>query len=98
MIIAGILKGGKVNFDLTNGTLLMGDDINNYSFLFDGTNLWLNGQVNFTDIGQIVAWINGQKLYITDAEIVSSLRIGNYTYIPRSNGNLSFKWVGDTSA
>ena len=98
MIIAGILKGGKVNFDLTNGTLLMGDDINNYSFLFDGTNLWLNGQVNFTDIGQIVTWINGQKLYITDAEIVSSLRIGDYAYIPRSNGNLSFKWVGDTSA
>jgi phage minor structural protein len=37
--IGGLLKGGKVNFDLTNGTLLIGDSIEDYRLLFDGGNL-----------------------------------------------------------
>ena len=37
--IGGLLKGGKVNFDLTNGTLLIGDSIKDYRLLFDGNNL-----------------------------------------------------------
>ncbi len=45
-----------------------------------------------------VAYMSNNKLYITDAEILSSLRIGNYAYFPRANGNLSFKWVGGAQA
>lgn len=37
--IGGLLKGGKVNFDLTNGTLLIGNSIDDYSLYFDGNNL-----------------------------------------------------------
>jgi len=38
-------------------------------------------------------WANG-NFYITDVRVLTSLRIGNYAFIPRTNGNLSFKWVG----
>ncbi|HZJ82878.1 MAG TPA: phage tail spike protein, partial [Clostridia bacterium] len=41
-IIAGILKGGKVKFDLTNGTLLIGNSVEDYLLLFDGQNLKIN--------------------------------------------------------
>lgn len=37
--IGGLLKGGKVEFDLTNGTLLIGNSIEDYQFYFDGGTL-----------------------------------------------------------
>lgn len=37
--IGGLLKGGKVHFDLTNGTLLIGNSIEDYRLFFDGNNL-----------------------------------------------------------
>ena len=40
--VGGLLKGGKVHFDLTNGTLLIGDSIENYQLYFDGNNLKIN--------------------------------------------------------
>lgn len=40
--IGGVLQGGKVKFDLTNGTLLVGNDIEDFSILWDGTKLQLN--------------------------------------------------------
>lgn len=42
--IGGMLKGGKVEFNLTNGTLLIGDSVDDYALLWDGSKLWLNGQ------------------------------------------------------
>ena len=41
-IVAGILKGGKVKFDLENGTFLIGEDTEDYVLWFDGTNLRIN--------------------------------------------------------
>lgn len=37
--IGGLLKGGKVEFDLTNGTLLIGNSPNDYNLYFDGNTL-----------------------------------------------------------
>ena len=37
--IGGLLKGGKVHFDLTNGTLLIGNSTDDYKLWFDGDNL-----------------------------------------------------------
>lgn len=47
-IIAGILKGGKVKFDLTNGTLLIGDSPEDYFLHWDGANLNIRGNVDIT--------------------------------------------------
>ncbi len=41
--IGGLLKGGKVHFDLTNGTLLIGNSTSDYTMYFDGTNLRVDG-------------------------------------------------------
>ena len=41
-LVAGVLKGGHVSFDLENGTLLIGNSPTDYKLYFDGTNLRLN--------------------------------------------------------
>ena len=53
-----------------------------------------NNRISFLQSGVEVAYMSNNKLYITDTEILNSLRIGQYAFIPRANGNLSFKWVG----
>lgn len=42
LIVAGVLKGGKVKFDLTNGTFIIGDSAEDYKILFDGDTLRIN--------------------------------------------------------
>lgn len=41
-----------------------------------------------------VAYFSNNKLYVTDAEILDKLQLGKFAYIPRSNGNLSFRYLG----
>lgn len=43
-------------------------------------------------VDQSVAWMDGTKLYITNADIVGSMKVGKYS-IDTANG-LAFKWVG----
>lgn len=42
-----------------------------------------------------VAYFSNNKLYVTDAEILEKLQLGKFAFIPRSNGNLSFRYVGN---
>lgn len=59
-----------------------------------------NNALSFNDGGVTVAEIraktenSGSQLYITDANVVGTLMFGGYAFIPRSNGNLSLKWIG----
>ena len=53
-----------------------------------------NDRIAFILNGLEVAYWSDSNFYITEARILTSIRIGNYAFIPRSNGNLSFKWVG----
>ena len=50
-----------------------------------------NDRISFLQDGAEVAYFSNRKLYVTDAEILHSLQLGNFAYMPRSNGNLSFK-------
>lgn len=53
-----------------------------------------NGRISFLYNDNLeVAYISDNKLYITRAEILESIIIGSYAFIPRTNGNLSFKKV-----
>lgn len=54
-----------------------------------------NNRLYFSQNGAEVAYFSNSKLYITDAEILASLRIGKFAFIPRANGSLDFKKVGD---
>lgn len=40
-----------------------------------------------------VAYFSNEELFITDARILRSIRIGNFAFVPRENGNLSFRKV-----
>ena len=41
-----------------------------------------------------VAWMTGQKLYITQAQITGSLYLGGYHIDVDQNGGIAFKWGG----
>ena len=58
------------------------------------TLLLSHDRLSIRESDQEVAYISNHKLYITDAEILSSMRIGNYGFIPRENGNLSLRKIG----
>ena len=40
-----------------------------------------------------VAYFKNRKLFVNDGEFLSSVQIGKFAFIPRANGNLSFKKV-----
>lgn len=40
------------------------------------------------------AYLSNQRLYISDAEVNQTLRIGKYAFIPRSDGHMSLQYVG----
>lgn len=47
-------------------------------------------RISFLDNGAEVAYISDNKLYIYDGHFINSLRVGNFSFRPRSNGSLSF--------
>ena len=52
-----------------------------------------NDRISFLQDGAEVAYFSNRKLYVTDAEILHSLQLGSFAFMPRSNGNLSFKRI-----
>ena len=52
-----------------------------------------NDRINFLQEGAEVAYFTNRKLYVTDAQFLHSLQLGNFAFMPRANGNLSFKRV-----
>lgn len=50
-----------------------------------------NEKLAFKQDGAEVAYISNNELHITRANIVNSLDLGNFQYVPRNNGSLSFK-------
>lgn len=51
-----------------------------------------NDKMSFKDDGEEVAYVSNQEMLITDANIESSLRLGAFKFIPRTNGNTSLIW------
>lgn len=49
-----------------------------------------NDRISFLENENEVAYISNRRMYINDAEILSSLILGNFAFSPRENGNLSF--------
>ncbi len=52
-----------------------------------------NDRISFLQSSVEVAYLSNNKLYITDAHVLNSIRIGNFAFIPRANGSLDFKKV-----
>lgn len=54
-----------------------------------------NDRISFLQNNTEVAYFSNRKLYVTDGEYTNSLQLGKFAFIPRSNGNLSFKKIVD---
>lgn len=50
-----------------------------------------NDRISFLQDGAEVAYFSNRKLYVTDTQILHSLQLGNFAFMPRANGNISFK-------
>lgn len=54
-----------------------------------------NEEMEFMDNGNVVAYVNGQKMYINTAEILESIIVGNHK-LEKYNTNITLvKWVGE---
>lgn len=50
-----------------------------------------NDRISFLQDAVEVAYFSDNKLYVTDGHFIHSLQLGNFAFMPRENGNLSFK-------
>lgn len=53
-----------------------------------------NKQMQFVYQQEVVAYMSGTTLQISNAEVTQQLVLGNFALVPHSNGNLSLKWIG----
>ena len=91
---------------LANGTAAEFELIQKYIRFVDGSILLgeignelelqiSNNRISFLQGGAEVAYFSNNKLYVTDGEYTNSLQLGKFAFLPRNNGNLSFKKVVD---
>ena len=52
-----------------------------------------NSSLMFQDGGQTVAQVTNQELDITRTKVTESMQLGNFMWIPLSDGSLAFKWI-----
>ena len=67
-----------------DGNIELGDSTSQIKLVLE------NDIIKFEQNGVPVAYIDNNTLYITDGQFLNSLRIGNFAFTPRANGNLSF--------
>ena len=71
-----------------DGNILLGDAASPITLKI------MNDRIAFIENSAEVAYFSNGKLYVTDAQFLKSLQLGNFAFFPRANGNLSFKKVG----
>lgn len=92
--IAAVSAGTDAEFEeirrfirFVDGQILLGEVGNELELQIS------NDRISFLQDGAEVAYFSNRKLYITDAQVLHSLQIGGFAFMPRSNGNLSFKKI-----
>ena len=53
-----------------------------------------NSQLQFLYQDEVMAHMGSDALHISNADVTSALTLGDWAVVPRSNGNLSVKWMG----
>ena len=53
-----------------------------------------NERISFMQNNIEIAYISGQRLYISEAQILNRLIIGEFAFYPRDNGNMSLRYIG----
>lgn len=71
-----------------DGTIVLGEAGNELTLVQQ------NDRISFMQNNSEVAYFSNNELTVTDARFLNSLRIGNFAWKPRANGNLSLVYVG----
>lgn len=90
--------------DLKDGTAAEFDLIRKYIRFIDGSILLgevgnelelqiSNDRISFMQGGAEVAYFSNNRLYVTDGQFIHTLQLGDFAFMPRDNGNLSFKRI-----
>ena len=78
-----------MQFDPNNG-LIIGDLTNTDAYSVQLTSTAMQFRAGNT----VAAYVSNDRLYINNAEVVNTLRIGNFAFLPRDNGHMSLQYVG----
>lgn len=70
-----------------DGNIVLGEEGNEITLKIQ------NNRISFLQNNVEVAYFANRKIYVTDGEFINSLAVGNFAFMPRTNGNLSFKKV-----
>lgn len=70
-----------------DGNIVLGEEGNELTLKIE------NDKISFLENGAEIAYWQNRKFYAVDGEFINSLQLGNFAFIPRANGNLSFKKV-----
>lgn len=70
-----------------DGNIILGEEGNELTLKIE------NDKISFLEGGAEVAYFSNRKLYVKDGEFINSLALGNFAFVPRANGNVSFKKV-----
>lgn len=81
-----------MQFDPNNG-LTIGDLTNADAYSVQLTSTAMQFRAGNT----VAAYVSNDRLYINNAEIVNTLRIGNFAFLPRDNGHMSLQYVGGSA-
>ena len=91
--IQAVSEGTDAKFEIMSKYIRFFDDDGHVIIGTDGNAITLkvtNDKILFLDSGIEVAYFSNNKLYVTDGEFLHSLQLGNFAFMPRENGNLSF--------
>lgn len=92
--IAAVASGTDAEFEeirkyirFVDGQILLGEVGNELELQIS------NDRISFLQDGAEVAYFSNRRMYIADAQVNHSLQIGNFAFMPRANGNISFKKI-----
>ena len=71
-----------------DGNILLGEEKNPLELKIQ------KDRISFYDEGAEVAYFSNKQLVVLDGHFLNSVRIGNFAFLPRDNGNLSLVKVG----
>lgn len=89
-----VVNGTDAEFELirkyirfVDGSILLGELGNELELQIS------NDRISFLQDNVEVAYFSDNKLYVTDGHFIHSLQLGEFAFMPRANGNLSFKKI-----
>lgn len=92
--IAAVAAGTDAEFEeirkyirFVDGQILLGEVGNELELQIS------NSRISFLQDGAEVAYFSNRKMNIVDAQVDHSLQIGGFAFMPRANGNISFKKI-----